>query len=440
MSPALSKLFAVGRAAGLAVVVVVAGGSGAWVASAGPARSALASTAAPSDPKPARDGRDVLVLPLAVVTGMGLQTAPAAVPTRPRSLPPFSGVLAADTNHYAQVRSRFAGEVVSLGSVLDPQTGSRRTVRDFDTVQAGDVLAVVWSKDLGEKKSELVDAASQLRAARATFQALTDAVKEGAAPAARVRDADRAVQTARVAVERAERTLRTWRLTDDEIAAVRAEADRLADPAAPRAESADWAKVEVRASQGGMILEKNVFVGGMVDPSATLFYLADLSELVVSVQLYEDDLPAVQALPRPVRWAVTLPSQPGAEFAGTLDQVRPVIDPVQHTAVAVGRVANPDGRLKVGQFVTARVELPPAAGEVELPSAAVVEDGTDSLVFVRPDPAAGRFVRRPVQVRRRFADVVYVAADPAGVRPGEQVVTAGALLLRDALDQLPPAK
>jgi len=375
-----------------------------------------------------------------VVTGMGLQTATATAPTRPQRLPAFSGVLAADNNRMAQVRSRFAGEVISLGTVTDPTTHSRRTVRDFDTVRAGDVLAVVWSKDLGEKKSELVDALSKLRADQTTLDALRTGQTEGAVPAARVRQAERDVQGDRVAVERAERTLRSWRLTDDEIATVRAEADRLSESKAPRADPSDWARVEVRAPQGGVILEKNLSVGSFADTTSNLFYLADLSEMVVSVQVYEDDLPALQELPRPVAWAVTLPSQPGAEFRGTLDQVRPVIDPVQHTAVAVGRVANPDGRLKVGQFVTARVELPPATGEVELPAAAVVEDGKDSLVFVRPDSSALRFVRRPVQVRRRFADVIYVTAGSGGVKPGDVVVTAGALLLRDALDQLPPAK
>jgi cobalt-zinc-cadmium efflux system membrane fusion protein len=164
--------------------------------------------------------------------------------------------------------------------------------------------------------------------------------------------------------------------------------------------------------------------------------------LQVWVHLYEEDLPAVQALPRPVRWAVTLPAQPGREFAGTLEQIKPVIDPGRHTALAVGRVANPDGLLKVGQFVTATVELPPPAGEVEVPAAAVVEDGRQSVVFVQPDPAAPTFVRHPVKVCRRFADVLYTATDssPARVHPGDRVVTAGALLLRDALDQLPPAK
>ncbi|MBY0460471.1 MAG: hypothetical protein K2V38_24415, partial [Gemmataceae bacterium] len=107
--------------------------------------------------------------------------------------------------------------------------------------------------------------------------------------------------------------------------------------------------------------------------------------------------------------------------------------------LATGRVANPDGALKVGQFVTATLALPPTGGEVELPADAVVEDGRESVVFVRRAAASGSDLdldRTPVRVSRRFRDTVCVRADGA-VRPGDRVVTAGALLLRDAMDQLP---
>src|SRR5262249_11789734 len=110
-------------------------------------------------------------------------------------------------------------------------------------------------------------------------------------------------------------------------------------------------------------------------------------------------------------------------------------DPNQQTALASGTVENPRGELKVGQFVTVTVELPPPKGEVDLPAEAVVEDGRESLVFVRRTP--GEFVRRRVEVTRRFHDVISVKLPEGGVSPGDVVATGGALLLRDALEQLP---
>jgi cobalt-zinc-cadmium efflux system membrane fusion protein len=93
--------------------------------------------------------------------------------------------------------------------------------------------------------------------------------------------------------------------------------------------------------------------------------------------------------------------------------------------------------LKVNQFITATITLPPQPGEVEVPTDALLEDGRDSVVFVQPDPTLSRFARRPVEVTRRYHDVVYVRAGSAGggagLRPGERVVVGGALQLNEAL-------
>ena len=88
-----------------------------------------------------------------------------------------------------------------------------------------------------------------------------------------------------------------------------------------------------------MILEKN-------SPrrhrrhDADLFKIGDLSHLVVWAHLYEEDLPLVQALPRPIRWTVTLPARPRVVFHGISRPSLARSDPNQHTALVTGRVEN----------------------------------------------------------------------------------------------------
>jgi len=441
----VAKLGRVGAGVALTAVAVVAAGSATWVAGSLPAGAGSAA-APPYTPeggeKLRRDGPDAVVVPAVMAERMGLKTTPAAEPTRPVRLPAFQGTLALDAERSARVHSRFPGEVVSVEPPADPNLPSSRPVRVGDRVRKGDVLAVVWSKDLGEKKSELVDALARLRADETTLRRLEDAGKEvpGAIAGRTLLEARAKVEADRVAVDRAERTLRAWRLTDKEIEAVRAEAGRLSDPQAKGQAPADWARVEVPATRDGVILVKNVAPGDIVDTTADLFVIGDLSRLAVWAHVYEEDLPLLQSLPRPVRWSVEVPARPGTKLPGTLEHVSPVIDTNQHTALVTGLVDNPAGELKVGQYVTVSVELPPPRGEVELPADAVVEDGRESVVFVRPDPNSWRLVRAPVRVTRRFRDVVYVRSEENGVRPGVRVVTGGALLLRDVMDQLPAAK
>ena len=108
-----------------------------------------------------------------------------------------------------------------------PRANAGRPLRSGDSVRKGQLLAVVWSKDLGEKKSELVDAVSKLKLDREVLERLRGLSREGGTSERSVREAERAVDADLIAVARAERTLRSWRLGEDEIAAVRAEAERL---------------------------------------------------------------------------------------------------------------------------------------------------------------------------------------------------------------------
>src|SRR5262245_16130403 len=149
----------------------------------------------PAEPAPANvnGGRPHLVedrifLPPETVQSLGVRIEPARRLTQPPELPPLTGSLAIDLSRLALVNSRFAGDVVALqrvaNEVFGPAVSHLRTVmrpwpgfdpvftrplRFGDKVRKGDLLAVVRSKELGEKKSELVDALSQERLDRDTL-------------------------------------------------------------------------------------------------------------------------------------------------------------------------------------------------------------------------------------------------------------------------------
>src|SRR5207248_1434076 len=116
-------------------------------------------SASPEKPCAKRLDASTIHVPPDVMRSLGLRTGQAAVPSRPQVLPPFSATLALDTNHLARVHARFAGEVVALGTVKNKETTADtpasssigRSLRNGDRVEQNQVLAVLWSKDLGEK-------------------------------------------------------------------------------------------------------------------------------------------------------------------------------------------------------------------------------------------------------------------------------------------------
>ncbi len=422
----------------LSTGVVVAGASGAWLAKPSSSETKISSSS-PSQPEPpkaeriTRIGADRVKVPEAVADKMGLSTEPVVPSTQPIRLPPFQGALNVDNNCLQRVHARFPGEIVKIGTVSEP---APRDLRVGDVVTKGQLLAVVWSSSFGEKKSELVDALSRLRADEQTLTLLKELNEQGGTPLSTVRAAEQTVRADRIAVERAERTLQSWRVTDEEIAKVRAEVDQLKDAKSKKSGSADWASVEVRASMDGTVLMMNVIVGAIVDTSLDLFQIGDLSHLTIWAHVYEDDLPRLAEVPKPIRWSVAVPSRPGVVLNGTLEQISAVIDPNQHTALVSGRIENPRGELKIGQFVTAQVDLPPPPGELAVPADAVAEDGRDSVVFVQSADDPTVYLKCSLQVVRRTRQTLYVKVG-SGMRAGDRVVTAGALLLREAVDALP---
>ena len=73
----------------------------------------------------------------------------------------------------------------------------------------------------------------------------------------------------------------------------------------------------------------------------------------------------------------------------------------------MGWVDNPDGLLRVGQFVTVHLAIPPAKSEMVVPAAALCEEGGRTTVFLHPE-GTRKYIRRQVIVLRRSGDKVFL--------------------------------
>jgi membrane fusion protein, heavy metal efflux system len=309
------------------------------------------------------------------------------------------------------------------------------------------LLAIVWSKEIGEKKSDLVDAISQMYLDSSQLARLQK-LEPGIVPQRQIREAERKFESDQIAVDRTERTLRSWRLTESEIAEVRDEAKKIHRDQTDHDAAVDktWAEVDVKAPFDAIILERNATIGDIVDTDLPLFILADLTTLGVSADAYEEDLPALEAIPPDQRnWKIKVKADSRAALPGTFDTIGQIINPTQHTAAIIGWVSNLDNSLRAGQFITATVELPPSDQEVAIPRAALIDEGTRSVVFVASDEAGTTVSQRQVAIARPSHDVFYIRCQPTPherslgcqeLRPGEWVVSSGTVELASALENL----
>lgn len=386
-----------------------------------------------------------------VVELNGIRTAKVTKPSRPRKLE-LRGQLNWDLDSLVHIHARFPGQIIELAQVPEPNaavsTQAIKTMRDIsamDHVTKGKELGVLWSKELGEKKSELVSALIRQRVDQLNLKLIRRMHEEGAVPLRSVREAEQTVEQDKTAVQRARMTLLSWRLTPDEISELEAEAERLHKEEGGRNVKLerDWARVAIVAPRDGTIVEKNVVEDDIVDNDADLFKIADLSRLVVVARVYEEDLRYLEQMEQPISWTITINSMPNREpIHGVIDRLGGVLDPFEHVALIFGKIENPKRELRVGQFIKAVINVPEQPDVVEIPTRALVEDGTESVVLVQPDSHQNRYLARRVSVVRRYHDIVRVRSELSPeekargleeLHEGEDVVAVGALELKAAL-------
>jgi RND family efflux transporter MFP subunit len=179
----------------------------------------------------------------------------------------------------------------------------------------------------------------------------------------------------------------------------------------------------------GFVIARNAFRGQRVTPEMELYSIADLSTIWVMADVYEYEVPMIRVGQAA---AMTFSYFPGQTFKGKVTYIYPQLDNQTRTLKVRLEFPNPEFKLKPEMY--ANVELSIDYGrQLALPDSAVLDSGTEQIVFVVRD--AGHFEPRKVQLGARVDDRFIVLS---GLAAGEQVVTSGNFLV-DSESQLKAA-
>ena len=174
--------------------------------------------------------------------------------------------------------------------------------------------------------------------------------------------------------------------------------------------------VTVTAPIAGVVDDRLVAVGEAVEPNKTLLHIADLSQVIVQAEAYEEDVGKV-ALGQEAR--VHVFAYPAESFTGRVTFLGQQLDPEKRTLAVWITVANPDGRLKPGMFAKAALVLKRNTGVLTVPLQAVLESGGEHFVFVQSGDTFNRADVRLGAADDRFVEIT------DGLVPGDRVVTQG---------------
>lgn len=188
--------------------------------------------------------------------------------------------------------------------------------------------------------------------------------------------------------------------------------------------TARLAKTEIRAPFSGIIGLRSVSLGDYVKEGQDIVNLESIDPLKVDFRLPEVYLKQVQV---GQSLQVSLDALPGRSYEGKVFAINPLVDAAGRAIVIRAQVGNADTALRPGMFARVRLLTKEDLDALVLPEQALVPQGEEQYVFRVID---GKAARTKVEVGQRRDGRVEIVK---GVAPGETVVTAGQLKLRDGV-------
>ncbi len=182
--------------------------------------------------------------------------------------------------------------------------------------------------------------------------------------------------------------------------------------------------LRVTSPVAGVVVERDVNPGQSVDQSQMtpwqMFTISNTNTVWVEGDLYEKDLASITE-GQPV--LISVDALPSRSFTGVVRHIAPALDPKTRTIKVRAEIANNGGLLKDGMFAEMAITAGRGQAAPTVPLAAVQHDADSDYVYVAQ---GGRYVRRTVSLGAQKGGYCVVTT---GLRPGERVVTQGAIFL-----------
>ena len=293
----------------------------------------------------------------------------------------------ASPNGQALLTARADGAVVRINKRL------------ADPVAAGEIVALLESREAAAFMAERNAAAARAQAARAAAAREQRLFNSKITARQDLEAAIAARQTAEAELQRADAAVRAAGVTGG------------------------GRYIAVRSPISGRLTEVDTQLGAYVSAGAELFNVSDPRSIQVDAAVPVTDAQRIQSGDRAF---IELPN--GGVVDAEVRSVTPALDPQSRAATVVLQLAGAPGGLTQGQAVRVRITLKGSdQSAIVLPEEAVQQIAGRDMVFVQ---VKGGFQAIPVSVGSRSGGRIEILN---GLRAGQTVVTEGAFVLKSQL-------
>jgi cobalt-zinc-cadmium efflux system membrane fusion protein len=281
-----------------------------------------------------------------------------------------------------------------------------------DRVKAGELMAVLESRELADAKSAYFVATERQELAEANFRREKDLWKKKITAEQEYLEAKQALAEANIELSSAEQKLHTLGFSE---AALKKLSHQL---------HMKFTHYEIRSPLNGTVIEKHITIGEKLMNDSKAFTIADLSTIWINLSVYQKDMPFVG-----VGQKVNISTAGGLLSAeGTISYVGPLVGEKTRTATARIVLPNPDRRWKPGLFISAKVAVSEVNADVVIPKSAIQTIDDEPVVFVLSEKSGEEgFTPRHVKLGRSDDESVEILSS---LQPGERYVSEGAFVLK----------
>lgn len=302
-----------------------------------------------------------------------------------------------DEQRLARIGATVTGRVTDIGALLGQSVGK------------GDVLARLNSSELSSQQLAYLKAKAELELHRRNAERAKALFQADVIGAAELQRRESEYQISQAETRAAADQLRLLGVSQASI-------DRLGR------NGAIDSVTPVVATMSGVVVERKLAQGQVVQPADALFVVADLSRLWAVAQVPEQQVSLVKT---GQSVSIEVPALGNEKLVGKLIFVGQTIDPETRTVLVRTELDNRDGRLKPAMLASMLIEAKPVERLV-VPASAVVRQNDEDHVFVAEGEGAFRLLKVKLGPEQGGMRVLM-----SGLKGGEKLVVDGAFHLNN---------
>ncbi len=332
---------------------------------------------------------------------IGLSTAGPGILSRRLSVP---GTVTPDRNRVGRVAAKVIGTVAELKKRLG------------DPVTAGEVVAILDSREVADAKSEFIGAMVNFNLQDTLYQREKTLWEKKISAEQRLLRAQATHQEAQVRRNLSRQKLSALGVSEKDIAEL--------SPTGTATSGLE--RYEITAPLNGRVVEQLVDLGtpvGGEGQAKELYAIADLSSVWVELTVSTADLPQIKEGQR-----VTISSTGTAERSqGTISFTSPILNEETRSARVIASVENSDLLWRPGSFVVADIAVEETTALIQVPKSALQNIEGAQTLFIRTPEG---FDARQVTVGGDDGQSVEITS---GLSGGETIASVNTFLLKAEL-------